>query len=165
MASVDSNSNEALSLNIMPLLDIFSILILFLLMSFSTDPISHDVNPALELPDSRTIRSLDEIPSLVVTKNDVFVNDKKVSSIINGDIQERDRSQGAIYPLYEALTKLAEANKRITENKKDASTLTLEMDKDHDFKLLKRIMLSAQQAKFIAFKLMAAKSSRAATDE
>lgn len=159
MASV-GEGGEALALNIMPLLDIFSILILFLLMSFSSDPVSHDTNPGLELPDSKTLRSLDEVPAIVVSKTDVIVNDKKVTTIINGDIQERDRTQGAIYPLYEELVKLAEANKRYTGEELDkakTSTLTLEMDKTLDFKILRRVMLSSQQAEFITFKLMVAK--------
>ena len=159
MASVDSGSTEALALNVMPLLDIFSILILFLLMSFSTDPVTHDINPALELPDSKTIRSLDEIPAIIVSKNEVLVNDKKISTILNGDIQERDRSQGAIYPLFVALQKLAEANKRFSKDKTKTSIITLEMDKGHNFKLLKRVMLSAQQAEFITFKMMVAKNN------
>ena len=37
------------------------------------------------------------------------------------------------------------------------STLTMEMDRSHRFKLMKRIMLAAQQAEFITFKLMVAK--------
>lgn len=164
MASVGSEGGETLALNVMPMLDIFSILILFLLASFSTDPMSHDVNKALELPDSRTLRSLDEIPAIVVTKNEILVNDKKVTTLIDGDVQERDRSQGAIYPLFEELEKLAEANKRysketVTETgeKKKTGVLTMEMDKEHNFKLIKRIMLTAQQAEFITFKLTVSK--------
>jgi biopolymer transport protein ExbD len=161
MAGVSSGGDDVLALNIMPLLDIFSILILFLLMSFSTDPVTHDVNPALELPDSKTMRSLDEIPAIVVTKTEILVNDKKITTILNGDIQERDRSQGAIYPLFTALEKLAEANKRYLRGKKTKNIpVTMEMDKGHNFKLLKRIMLSAQQAEFVTFKLMVSKTAK-----
>ncbi len=161
MAGATSGSNETLALNIMPLLDIFSILILFLLMSFSTDPVSHDVTTGVELPDSKTIRSLDEVPAIVVTKTEILVNDKKVTTIINGDIQERDRSQGAIYPLFTALEKIAEANKRLVRGKKKKNIpVTMEMDKSHNFKLLKRVMLSAQQAEFVTFKMMVSKTSK-----
>lgn len=159
MASV-GESSEALSLNIMPLLDIFSILILFLLMSFSSDPVSHDLSEGVELPDSKTIVSLDEIPAIIVTKTDVIVNDKKVTTIVNGDIKEQDQSQGAIFPLYTELEKLAEANKRYanTVDKGKTSTLTMEMDKDHNFKIMRRVMLTAQQSEFITFKLMVSKN-------
>ena len=70
------------------MLDIFSILVTFLLMSYSSDPISHDPNPALELPDSKTTVSLDEIPAVVVSKNEILVNDKKVITVIGGTVEK-----------------------------------------------------------------------------
>lgn len=160
MASVGSENGDVVSLNIMPMLDIFSILILFLLMNFSTDPISHDLNEGVELPDSATIRSLDEIPTVVISKKAIMVNEKQVSNIIGGDVKERDLSQGAIHGLYVELEKLAEANKRIakSKNKKGGpGSLTLEIDKTHNFKLIKRVMVSGEQAEFVKFKLMVSK--------
>lgn len=157
MASVASTNEDGLSLNLLPMLDIFSILITFLLMSYSTDPVSYDISAGLELPESMTITALDELPSIIVTKNEIIVNDKKVATILGGDVPEKDRSQGAVYPVFVELEKLAEANKRVfrgREDKTKTSTLTMEMDQSHRFKLMKRIMLSAQQAEFVTFKLM-----------
>lgn len=147
----------------MPMLDIFSILITFLLMSYSTDPVSYDVNSGVELPESMTLSTLDEIPTIKVTKTDILINDKKVANIINGDVQEKDRNQGSVFPVFQELQKLAEANKRLLHgrlseaDKTRLSSLTMEMDQSHVFKLMKRIMLSAQQAEFITFKLMVAR--------
>lgn len=164
MASVGGNSKDQLSLNLNPMLDIFSILITFLLMSFSSDPVSHDVDAGIELPQSTTIVALDEVPTIVITKTELRVNDKKVSTIEAGDVPEKDRTQGAIYPVFEELKKLAETNKRLSGRKADdpsakgsTGALTMEMDKGHRFKLMKRVMLSAQQAEFVQFKLMVQK--------
>ena len=160
MASVQND--EGVSLNLMPMLDIFSILITFLLMSYSTDPVSYDISAGLELPDSVTIAALDELPTIIVTKNEIMVNDKKVATILGGDVPERDRSQGAVYPVFVELEKLAEANKRVFRGKEDktkTSVLTMEMDQSHQFKLMKRIMLAAQQAEFVTFKLMVAREA------
>ncbi len=160
MASVQND--EGVSLNLMPMLDIFSILITFLLMSYSTDPVSYDISAGLELPDSVTITALDELPTIIVTKNEIMVNDKKVATILGGDVPERDRSQGAVYPVFVELEKLAEANKRVFRGKEDktkTSVLTMEMDQSHQFKLMKRIMLAAQQAEFVTFKLMVAREA------
>lgn len=162
MASVSSDSGDNLELNLMPMLDIFSILITFLLMSYSTDPVSYDINAGTELPESITLTSLDELPAIKVSKTEIFVNDLKVATIVGGDVPESARSQGAVFPVYQELQKLADANKRafrkVTESDKaKTSTLTMEMDQEHRFKLMKRIMLAAQQAEFITFKLMVAK--------
>lgn len=165
MASVGGSDKNSLTLNLNPMLDIFSILITFLLMSYSSDPVSHDVEAGLELPQSTTIVALDEIPTIVVTKTELRVNDVKVADIVAGDVPEKDRTQGAIYPVYDSLKKLAEANKRVSKMVKvddptakgSTGALTMEMDKGHRFKLMKRIMLSAQQAEFVQFKLMVQK--------
>jgi biopolymer transport protein ExbD len=163
MAGVSTESGDTLSLNLMPMLDIFSILITFLLMSYSTDPVSYDVNSGVELPESTTLSSLDEIPTIKVTKTDIIINDKKVANIIGGDVEEKNRQQGAVYPVFQELQKLAEATKRLLHgrlseaDKNRLSTLTMEMDQAHNFKLMKRIMLAAQQAEYITFKLMVAK--------
>lgn len=165
MASVSSDSGDSLSLNLMPMLDIFSILITFLLMSYSTDPVSYDTNSGLELPESSTLATLDEIPAIVVTKTAILVNDRQVAEIKGGDVPENQRSQGAVFPVFKELQKLAEANKRLLgrrvqeAEKAKLSTLTMEMDLNHRFKLMKRIMLAAQQAEFITFKMMVARQS------
>ncbi len=154
-------STEGASLNLMPMLDIFSILITFLLMSFSADPINHDLNQGVELPNSKSLRALDEIPTIVVSKSEVYVNDKKLFGLVDGDVPESVREQGAIRPLYDELKKLMEVNKNYRKKfgaKGGADSLTLEMDKEQNFKLLKRVMLSAQQAEFIEFKLMVEKA-------
>jgi biopolymer transport protein ExbD len=163
VASVSSDSGDNLELNLMPMLDIFSILITFLLMSYSTDPVSYDINAGVTLPESFTTNVLDELPSIKVTKSEILVNDKKVATVIDGDVPEKDRSQGAVMPVFRELEKLAEANKRALRgrvadrDKAKIFSLTMEMDENHNFKLMKRIMLSAQQAEFITFKLMVAR--------
>jgi hypothetical protein len=156
MASVASDSNEAISLNILPMLDIFSILVTFLLMSFSTDPINHDLHNGVELPRSNTLQSLDEVPELAVTPTEILLNDKKIVDVVNGDVPEFARSQGAIQPLFVELEKLKESFDRVREarGKVDKSgDLTLEFHKKHTFKLMKRVMLTGQQAEFVTFKL------------
>ncbi|RZA13501.1 MAG: hypothetical protein EOP10_29630, partial [Proteobacteria bacterium] len=163
------DSGETLSLNLMPMLDIFSILVTFLLMSYSTDPTTHDVDQNLELPDSVTLVTMDEIPSIVVNRNDIYVNNKKLVTLENGKVPAADLAQGAIQSVYKALKEISEVNKQAIEQFKGVAAsddkkakpgeITIEMDKKHDFQLLKRIMLSGQQAEFVTFKLLVAKES------
>ncbi|WP_141733529.1 ExbD/TolR family protein [Oligoflexus tunisiensis] len=167
MASAGGDSGESLSLNIMPMLDIFSILVTFLLMSYSTDPTNHDIDQNLELPDSVTLVNMDEVPSIVVNTNEILVNNKKVVVLQNGKIPPTDIQQGAAYPVYQELVEIAKVNKAAAEQlrgnaddgtkKAKPGEITIEMDKRHDFELLRRIMLAGQQAEFITFKLLVAK--------
>lgn len=168
MASAGNDSGESLSLNLMPMLDIFSILVTFLLMSYSTDPVNHDVDANLELPDSVTLVNMDEVPSIIVNRDEIYINDNKIVTLQNGRVPEDDIQQGAIYSVFKELEKLSAQNKQVFERFSAGrgedgervpkpGELTIEMDRKHDFQLLRRIMLSAQQAEFITFKLLVAK--------
>ena len=166
MASAGGDSNESLSLNLTPMLDIFSILVTFLLMSYSTDPTNHDVDANLELPDSVTLVNMDEVPSIVVNRKEILINNKSVVTLDNGKVPAADIQQGAVFPVYKALLEIAETNKKAaevirapgTEEKKaKPGEITIEMDKKHNFEILRRVMLAGQQAEFITFKLLVAK--------
>ena len=163
MASAGGDSNESLSLNLTPMLDIFSILVTFLLMSYSTDPTNHDVDQNLELPDSITLVNMDEIPAITITRSDILVNSKKLVTLQNGKVPAADIQQGAVYPVYQALLEIAKTNKaasemiRGDEKKAKPGEISVEMDKKHDFEILRRIMLAGVQADFITFKLLVAK--------
>jgi biopolymer transport protein ExbD len=171
MASAGGDSGETLSLNLTPMLDIFSILVTFLLMSYSTDPNNHDVDANLELPDSVTLVSMDEVPSITVNKNEIFVNNKSLVKLENGEVPANEIQQGAVFPVYKALLEIDEANKKAMaefrgesladngEKKAKPGEITIEMDKGHKFQLLKRLMLSGQQANFVTWKLLVAKES------
>ena len=157
MASVDSGGDQV-SLNVMPLLDIFSILILFLLMSFSSDPVSHDINSGVELPQSITLLSLDEVPTIVISKNQIYIKDNSIITLENGDfpIAEKEKSINA---LDRELEKIAESGKKYAKVEQSLQTLTFEIDKSKKFKIIKRVMLSAQQSEFVRFKLMVEKQN------
>ncbi len=166
MASAGGDSNESLSLNLTPMLDIFSILVTFLLMSYSTDPTNHDVDQNLELPDSVTLVSMDEIPSIVVNRNEILINNKKVASLENGKVAAADIQQGAVYPVFQELLEIAKVNKAAAdilrggdEKKAKPGEITIEMDRKHDFEIMRRIMLAGQQAEFVTFKLLVAKEN------
>jgi biopolymer transport protein ExbD len=164
MASVGGNSGDSISLNLNPMLDIFSILITFLLMTYSVDPENVDPTEGLELPETNTSISLDDVPTVAITKTEILLNDVKVikiTSIVDGDVPKSDQSQGAVYSLFKELEKLAERQNKLaklpTGETKKVGNLTIEVDKKHRFKLLKRVMLSAQQAEFLTIKLMVEK--------
>jgi biopolymer transport protein ExbD len=165
MASAGGDAGgDAISLNLNPMLDIFSILITFLLMTYSVNPENVDPTQGVELPNTKTTINLDDVPTVTVSKTEIFLNDvkvMKVSTIIDGDVPKSDQSQGAVMSLFKELEKLASRQTKLTQlptgEKKKLGILTLEVDKDHRFKLLKRILLSAQQAEFLTVKLMVQK--------
>lgn len=165
MASAGGDGGESLSLNLTPMLDIFSILVTFLLMSYSTDPTNHETDPNLELADSVTLVNMDEIPSIVVSRKEILVNNVPIIQLEGGKVAEADSAQGAIPKVYQALKVIADTNKAAAkelrglgdEKKAKPGELTLEMDKDHIYDLVNRVMRTGQQAEFVTFKLLVAK--------
>jgi hypothetical protein len=108
------------------------------------------------------------VPSLVVTRNEILVNNKKIVTLENGKVPASEIQQGAIFPVYQELVEIAKVNKAAAEalrggddgeKKAKPGEITLEMDKKHEFELLRRLMLSGQQAEFITYKLLVAKES------
>ena len=159
MASVSSDGDNNVALNVMPMLDIFSILILFLLMNFSSDPLSYEIHESVELPESVTFISLDEVPAIAVTKKDLLVNDHKIATINQGKLVDLPEKGDATISLSLELKKLSEATNRLkkADKRDEVSSLTVEMDKDHPFKILRHVMSIAQQSEFIKFNLMVSK--------
>lgn len=157
-----SDGGESISINITPMMDIFSILITFLLMSYSTDPVIVEPEKGLVVPNSNTISGMDEIPLITVSQEEIRVNEKAVASVINGEVPESERAQGAVQALFDALDKVKTANDEVQKSlgkKPKLGSLTMQMDKELTFKLTKRVMLSAQQASFVKFKLMTVRNA------
>lgn len=163
MAGIQDENSEEITLNIMPLLDIFSILILFLLMNFSTEPAQVDLKDGVQLPESKIEVALDDVPRVVVGTSYITVGDKKILDFPTGQIPTEKLQKGMIEPLYQELKQLhEELTHKIKEIDPSFSSikspsLVLEVDKSVKFRLIKQVMLSAQQADFIEFKLMVSK--------
>jgi biopolymer transport protein ExbD len=162
-----SGSNDKFSLNLYPMIDIFSILICFLLMNFSTQGESVETRKGLELPRSEVRMSLDTAATVSISKTEITVQSAVTIPILpNGDVPESELIQGGIKRAYTVLQQVRQSNETLkTRNQAlglteaELDTLTLEADKKTTFKLIKRVMLTASQADFISWKLAVEKST------
>jgi biopolymer transport protein ExbD len=167
VAGVDTGDKDSFTINLYPMLDVFSILIVFLLMNFSTSGESVETKANLELPKSAVKISLDSAATVSITKSEILIQGGvSVPILPEGDIPENLRIQGGITVAYEEFKKIKERNetlknrnKALNLTEKDINLLTLEADKQTPFKLLKRVMLSAQQAEFVTWDLAVDKGS------
>ena len=149
------------AINLYPILDVFSILIVFLLMNFSTQGQSIESSANLELPKSEVRLSLDEAAAVSITKEEIVIQGQVTIPLdANGDVPARFLDQGSIRPAYEEFVKLAESmqtlknrDQKLALTDADVRSLTLESDKGTSFRVIKRIMRSAQQAEFTSWKL------------
>lgn len=166
MASVDTGGDgQSFSLNLMPMLDVFSILIIFLVMNFSTSGESVDTKLNMELPKSAVKLSLDSAANVSINKDEIVIQGGvRVPIAADGDVPAEFRYQGAIRLAYEEFKKVRAQNETLKNRNKslglseaDINSLVLESDKSIEFRVLKRVMLSAQQADFVGWKLAVSK--------
>lgn len=159
--------DDGMELNVAPMLDMFTILTVFLLMSFSTDPVNLDVSDILRPPMSNAQKKLEAKPNISISKKELTMNDKfvvKISPDLDVDNPKVNLQQGAIMPLYERLKEMRQNLKFLEKKnkgdplfKKMNATLVLSADENIPFKLLKRVMLTASQAEFVTFDLVVRK--------
>jgi biopolymer transport protein ExbD len=154
--------DDGMSLNINSLMDIMTIILVFLLKSYSTNPVQ--LKPAPDLKPPFSISQLDptESTTLTITLNNILVDDKKALDVDNGVVAESDREGGGfmINPLFEALQAAVDHQKRVAKFNSTAEfkgIVTIISDRHVPFDLLSQCMYTAGQASFSKFKFMVVK--------
>lgn len=155
---------EVQDLNITPMLDMMTILLVFLLKSFASS--SSDVNVAnLVLPHSTTKLAIEEALPMMITENEILVDSKVVTTLDNGLIRPEDLPEGPagylIKPLYDVLEARADHLKRIEEfgGSQFVGRIAIIADKGTTYRTLFRILYTAGRAEFGQFKLFVQKPS------
>lgn len=150
--------------NINSLMDIMTILLVFLLKSYSADPVQLKAAPDLKPPFSTAQLKADQSATVTVTLNNILVDDSPVLKIEQGKVDEAHRSGGGfmIDPLFEALQSAVENQKQIASFNKAAEfsgIITVISDRNVPFSLLSQVMYTAGQAEFNKFKFLVVKGS------
>lgn len=137
-------SNQNANLNMVSLMDIFTILVFFLLVSAANS----DILPTpkqIKLPVSTAEKLPTENLVIMVGDNDILLQGKKISdtqSVINN-------KNLMVMSLFNALKKQAEKKLANSPDKaKQALGITIMGDKEIPYILLKKIMLTCSSAQF-----------------
>lgn len=146
-------------IQITSMVDMFIILLVFLLKSFSTSPVQINPSKELKLPESSSTTDPVDVIKLIVSKHGIFVEDNKVVDLNNGSLMKQDidvSDSNFIKSLYEELDKHATRMKDIakvnTEAKFDGQIL-LQADKDLPYDLLKKVMYTSMLVGYSDVKL------------
>ena len=87
---MDKRAPSTFKIQITSMVDMFVILLVFLLKSYSTSPVNINPSADLTLPASSSTKDPIDALKLVVSKTGIFVDDKKVVDIAQGNIQSKD---------------------------------------------------------------------------
>ncbi|HEX4922671.1 MAG TPA: biopolymer transporter ExbD [Bdellovibrionales bacterium] len=151
-------------LQITSMIDIFVIMVFFLLKSYSSSSVeSAGSTSQIRLPTSISESSPVESLKLMVSKTGIFVDDKKVADLKDGKVgaEALDANDAQfIKPLFEALDKEAEKSKGIAavnEAVKFEGKIVVQADESLNYELLRKVMYTATLAGFNDLKLAAVK--------
>lgn len=136
--------NTTFALNINSMTDMFTIMLVFLLQTYSTN--SYDVKPAqgVSMASSTTEKTPEEAPMVSLSKDTLFLNEKPLLTISNFTFPPDQLDQGTIIkPL------LAELQ-MIKQNQKDKAKeeVILQLDKDCPYPKVKQVLSTASVAGF-----------------
>ena len=150
---------NAFDVDITSLLDILTILLVFLLQSYNSSGVVINVPKEISLPISRS-ESLNNFGvNVQVSKSQIWVND---TEIINTDDPEKaqkfDEGGRRIVPLFNEMVKLKEtvkqAEKLSPDVKKFSGVVNLVFDKTLKYNYLKRVMYTCASAGYKEFKFV-----------
>jgi biopolymer transport protein ExbD len=151
-------------LNITPMMDMMTIILVFLLKSFSssTSTITFDQN--LQVPKSFTELKPKLAVTVTVTKKVILVEGDAIAPINAGRVDpavKRDGENGYyITPLVEILEKHAKREKKVAEmtGQKFEGQLMLVADQTTPYRLLTEVIYSCGQAEYANYRLLVLKA-------
>jgi biopolymer transport protein TolR len=137
-----ARNHTGLDMNLVSLIDIFTILIFFLMSSTGVEVLS--TARAVKLPESTAEKSPRETIVITVTGSEIVVDGRKIASVAEAMGTEGD----LIGPLKAELD--LQANRQVIrkENEKQGKAVTIMGDKDIPYRLLRKVMFTAARANF-----------------
>jgi biopolymer transport protein ExbD len=137
-----ARNNTGLDMNLVALIDIFTILIFFLMSSTGVEVLTS--SRAVKLPESTVEKMPRETIVVTVSGTDILVGGRKVASVadalgVDGDL---------IAPLKAELDLQAGRQVLRKANEAQSKAVTIMGDKDIPYKLLRKVMYTAARANF-----------------
>lgn len=138
-----SRNHTGLDMNLTALVDVFTILIFFLLSSAGVETLLPS-NKAVALPLSTAEKAPRETLVLVISGEEIIVDGRRVAGVPDVLAAKSD-----LVPALQAeLTLLAQRQTVRAENKDASKAITIVGDKNIPYRLLRKVMYTAAQSGF-----------------
>ena len=152
-------SNKGVALNLTSLMDIFTILVFFLLVNSSQQ--QPPSNKDLTLPLSTASKEMKENVLIMVTSESILVQGLKVADVSYAKALEEDS-------IPELLSELQRQSARVRASTNDpvkASEITIMGDKEIPYKLLRKLMFTCTESNFTRISLAVMKKAGGNSNE
>lgn len=147
------------------LMDAVTIILIFLLMNFSTNPMKITPSKDLELPLSTTELGITEkTVTVTVSTKEILVDDTKVMSVKNNDVDTADAKSLAIDLLKSKLENVVKTRKeeiaKIKGSKPFKDIVTIIAHGNTHYRLINKVIYTAGIAGFTKFKFAVIKGAK-----
>lgn len=135
---------------ITPLVDMFVIIVLFLIANFSATGEVLMMTKDIQLPSASHVKDLDLVPVVMISKDEVIVQGTSVGKV--SDIVKSDQMD--IPALEEKLRELKQKTDQLHQLANDTSEqsasgdVNIQADKDVTFRIIQRVMYSCSSADY-----------------
>jgi biopolymer transport protein ExbD len=158
-------AGEIKELNIVAMMDMMTILLVFLLKSYQASAINVNMGEHLAIPASTTLLAPQENITITVSMNELTVNERGILEIPGGVIPSSAKEGGKsdaffVASLYEALKREVDKQKKIAQFNSSApfsGRLNVVADKKIPYRTLMEILYTAGQAELGEYKFMVLK--------
>lgn len=142
-AARKERNSSMVDMNLVSLIDVFTILIFFLL-SNSSDVETLPSSKAVRLPESTAEESPRETLAVLVSGADIVVDGRRVASVP----EVLASPDNLIAPLKAVLDELSQRQVVKSKNSDKARTVTIMGDKDIPYQLLRKVMYTCARANY-----------------
>ena len=143
---------KALILNLTPLIDIFTILLVFLLKTFSVSFVALQSPKNIVLPTSLSSESPRRLLALDISEDGIYVEDQLVQPLKDFALNDGPSSQDTLQSMRFKLEEFIEAGRIET------AVAMIRADKQTPFDLVWKVMLTARQSGIETFESLVVKS-------
>jgi biopolymer transport protein ExbD len=135
---------------ITPLVDMFVIIVLFLIANFSATGEVLMMSKDIQLPSASHVKDLDLVPVVMVSKDEVIVEGSlvgKVAEIVKSDQMDIPELEERLREMKKKTDEL-HALAQDTTQQSTAGDVNIQADKDVTFKIIQRVMFSCASADY-----------------
>ena len=138
------------------MVDMFTILLVFLLKSFASSPSHITPMKGLSLPTSNNTKSADQALKLIVSEAGIFIENQQVITFQNRKLASEDLRKDDsdfITPLFKELEKRGKILDKIAKDEAVARKVLMQADASLSYGILKKVMYTTSLAGFPNLKL------------
>ena len=156
--ALQKSRSGTFNLQITSMIDMFTILLVFLLKSYNTSSVMVNPQSGLILPQSNAQVEPVEALKLSVSAQGIYVDEKLIVPLVNGQIDKKltDPNDGKfIKTLFQELNQQAQKTKDIASKNESVAfdgRVIFQADRDLPYDVLKKVMYTASLAGYADFK-------------